>query len=82
MDEKREISEHALLSLERQTARLIEILKVAVIVLFTVLLSVPVIGALFGFGKGHQYTGAAWSGMWLYGLLAVYAVNYWWSYTD
>ncbi len=82
MDEKREISEHALLSLERQTARLIEILKVTVIVLFTVLLSVPVLGAFFGLGKVTHYTGAAWSGVWLYGLLAVYAVNYWWSIMD
>lgn len=79
MDQKREISEHALLSLERQTARLIEILKVAVIVLFTVLLSIPAVGSLLGVGKGGHYTGSAWSGVWLYGLLAVYAVNYWWS---
>ncbi|MHB9093604.1 MAG: hypothetical protein ACYC21_02940 [Eubacteriales bacterium] len=79
MDQRREISEHSLLSLERQTARLIEILKVAVIVILTVLLSIPVIGSLLGVGKGGHYTGSAWSGAWLYGLLAVYTVNYWWS---
>lgn len=82
MDQKQGISKHALLSLEKQAARLIEILKVAVIVLLTVLLSIPVIGALLGVGKGGHYSGSAWSGVWLYGLLAVYAVNYWWSNTD
>lgn len=81
MDQKREISEHALLSLERQTARLIEILKVAVIVLLTVLLSIPIIGALLGVGQGH-YAGSAWSSAWMFGLLAIYAVNYWWSSVD
>jgi len=82
MDQKREISEHALLSLERQTARLIEILKVAMIILFTALLSMPVIGALAGIGKAGVYSGLSWSGAWLYGILAIYGVNYWWSSTD
>ncbi|PKM82176.1 MAG: hypothetical protein CVU89_05895 [Firmicutes bacterium HGW-Firmicutes-14] len=82
MDQKREISEHSLVSLERQTARLIEVLKVAIIVLFTVLLSIPVIGALFSMGKGSSHAGLTWSGAWLYGLLAVYGVNYWWSSCD
>ncbi len=82
MEQKREISEHALLSLERQTARLIEIIKVAIIILFTVLLSIPVIGALLGIGSGGQFAGLSWSSVWFYGLLAVYGVNYWWSNTD
>lgn len=82
MDQKKEISEHALLSLERQTARLIEILKVAVIIIFTVLLSIPAIGALLGIGNSGHSFGSAWSGAWLYGLLAVYGVNYWWSNID
>lgn len=82
MEQKNEISKHALLSLERQAARLIEILKVAVIVLLTVLLSIPLVGALLGIGGAGQHGGSAWSGVWLYGLLAIYAVNYWWSSSE
>ena len=82
MEQKNEISEHTLLSLERQTARLIEIMKVAIIIVFTALLSIPVFGALLGVGNSGHYIGLSWSSAWMYGLLAVYGVNYWWSYTD
>lgn len=61
------------------TSHLTEIPYIALIVSLAAILTIPLLGALIGTSPHGWFLGSGWKTAWLYGLLAVYTVNLWWS---